>query len=119
MKTICYFGLSEYNGCAVSSYGLEEEATEYVNSAHIDEEDDTVDKYSLPDQQHQQEGDESVPEIVVEETPVEEEFSATHQHMNAEAEPLPAPVEEPTAEPPKQTYASIVIFIIPKLLITC
>lgn len=91
----------------VSSYGLEEEATEYVNSAHIDEEDDTVDKYSLPDQQHQQEGDEPVPEIVVEETPVEEEFSAAHQHMNAEAEPLPAPVEEPIAEPPKQTYASI------------
>lgn len=54
------------------------------------------------------EGDELVSKIVVEEDSVaEEEFFATHQNMNAEVEPLPALVEKPTIEPPRQTYASI------------
>ena len=53
---------------------MEEEAQEYVNSVHI-EEDDPVDKYSLPEQQqqHQQHLQEDLEtEIVVDEIPIEE-----------------------------------------------
>lgn len=86
----------------VSDYALEEEATEYVNSVHV--EDDPIDKYSLPEEQHQQDPE---PEYEVVETPAEE-FSASYQSpANVVHEPVAAAIEEPVAEPPKKTYASI------------
>ncbi|KDP26467.1 hypothetical protein JCGZ_17625 [Jatropha curcas] len=85
----------------VSDYVLEEEAREYVNSVHI--EDDSVDKYSLPEQQQQ----EFENEIVVEDSPVEETPASFQGAVNVVQDP-PAPAfEEPVEEPPKRTYASI------------
>lgn len=85
-------------------YVLEEEARDYVNSVHI--EDDTVDKYSLPEQPQKEEPE---AEIVVEETPVEES-SYFHQNVvsNVQEPSATAPVE-PVGEPPKKTYASILL----------
>ena len=89
---------------AVSDYVLEEEAREYVNSVHI--EDDPVDKYSIPEQQQQQDVE---TEIVVEESPAEEITSASLQNVpNAVQENPSVAVEEPVGEPIKKTYASIV-----------
>ncbi|XP_057964056.1 nuclear transport factor 2 [Malania oleifera] len=85
----------------VADYVLEEEARDYVNSVHI--EDDTVDKYSLPDQQQLQEPE---TETVVEETPVEEAASLQNA-VNTVQDPWAGPVEEPVGEPQKRTYASI------------
>ena len=88
-------------GLAVSDYSLELDASEYVNSIHIDG-DDPVDEYSL---EEQQQGPETDTEL--EETPVEES-SALLQHV---VEAVPDPLysaEEPLSEPPKLTYASIV-----------
>lgn len=87
----------------VSDYVLEENAREYVDSVHI--EDDAVDKYSLPEQQQQEEFES---EVVVEEAPVED-LVASHQNVvNNVQEPLSAVIDEPIGEPEKRTYASIV-----------
>lgn len=88
---------------AVSDYVLEEEAQDYVNSIHI--EDDPVDKYSLPEQQLQVDYE---TEIVVEETPVEE-TSTSFQSMVDTVHEAPAPVvEEPVGDAPRKSYAAIV-----------
>ncbi|EEF35823.1 nuclear transport factor 2 [Ricinus communis] len=88
----------------VSDYVLEEEAREYVNSVHI--EDDPVDKYSLPEQQQQQDFE---TEIVVEEAPVEETPASFQGAVTIVQDPTPtaAALEEPTEEAPKKTWASI------------
>uniref|UniRef100_A0A2N9IJP5 G3BP-like protein n=1 Tax=Fagus sylvatica TaxID=28930 RepID=A0A2N9IJP5_FAGSY len=87
----------------VSDYVLEEEARDYVNSIHI--EDDPVDKYSLPEQQLQEDHE---TDILVDETPVEEMSASLQSVVNTvhNASPVAA-VEEPMGEQPKQTYASI------------
>lgn len=82
---------------------MEEEAREYVNSVHI--EDDPVDKYSLPEQQEQQDFEN---EIVVEEAPVEESPPSFQSAMSIVQDPPATTLEEPVEEPPKKTYASIV-----------
>ena len=88
----------------MSDYVLEEEARDYVNSIHI--EDDPVDKYSLPEQQLQEDYE---TDILVDETPVEEMSASLQSVVNTvhNASPVAA-VEEPVGEQPKQTYASIV-----------
>ncbi|KAL9384354.1 hypothetical protein Peur_021364 [Populus x canadensis] len=86
----------------VSDYVLEEEARECVNSVRID--DDPVDKYSLPEQQHQEDLE---TEIVVEETPVDEIAASFQAAVNAVQDFPTAAPEEPLEEPPKKTYASI------------
>ncbi|KAJ1416656.1 RNA-binding domain superfamily [Sesbania bispinosa] len=90
-----------------SHYDLEEEAREYVNSVHID--DDLVDKYSLPEQQQQQQlqDDLDETEIVVEETPAQEASPPIHSVAHTIRETPAALVEESYEEPPKKTYASI------------
>jgi hypothetical protein len=88
---------------AVSDYVLEDEAREYVNSIHI--EDDPVDKYSLPEQQLQEDYES---EVVVEETPAEETSVSLQSMVNTVHEAPAATVEEPMGEAPKKTYASIV-----------
>ncbi|KAH9603766.1 hypothetical protein KSS87_018792 [Heliosperma pusillum] len=93
-----------------ANYELEEETREYVNSLHI-EDDNTIDKYSLPDEQ--QDG-ELLSEMVVKESYMYE-FSPLETADNHEEEPIhapaPAPAEEPIAEPAgeraKLSYASI------------
>ncbi|KAL2953223.1 hypothetical protein AAZX31_19G154200 [Glycine max] len=85
-------------------YGLEEEAREYANSVHID--DDPVDKYSLPEHQQQLQ-EELETEIVVEETSVQEASPPIHTVAHTIQEPPVALVEESFEEPPKKTYASI------------
>ncbi|KAL2344914.1 hypothetical protein Fmac_006199 [Flemingia macrophylla] len=87
-----------------SDYGLEEEAREYVNSVHID--DDPVDKYSLPEHQQQLQEDLET-EIVVEESPAQEASPPIHSVVHTAQEPPVALVEESLEEPPKKTYASI------------
>ncbi|CAI0385894.1 unnamed protein product [Linum tenue] len=85
---------------AVSDYALEEEARDYVNSVHI--EDTPVDKYSIPELQHQDfEDDIPVDETVEEETPYQGAVEVVH-------EPSASAVEEAEGEPQKKTYASIV-----------
>ncbi|XP_062148385.1 nuclear transport factor 2 isoform X2 [Alnus glutinosa] len=86
----------------VSDYVLEDEAREYVNSIHI--EDDPVDKYSLPEQQLQEDYES---EVVVEETPAEETSVSLQSMVNTVHEAPAAAVEEPLGEAPKKTYASI------------
>lgn len=95
-------GWSNSPALLVSDYVLEEEARDYVNSVHI--EDDPVDKYSLSESPQQED---LKAEIVVEETPAEE-ASASHQTTVTVQEPPVAAVEEPVAELTKRTYASIV-----------
>ncbi|WRX10125.1 Nuclear transport factor 2 domain - like 1 [Theobroma cacao] len=86
-----------------SDYVLEEDAREYVNSVHI--EDDPIDKYSLPEQPP----DEVVEaEVVVEEAPAEEALASHHSGVNTVQEPPAMPLEEPVAEPARRTYAAIV-----------
>ncbi|PON44372.1 Splicing factor-like protein [Parasponia andersonii] len=86
----------------VSDYVLEEEARDYMNSVHI--EDDPIDKYSVSEQQQQ---DDFENEVVEEESP-EEETSASIQNVpNAVQENPCVLVEEPVGEPIKKTYASI------------
>lgn len=87
-------------------YVLEEEAKDYVDSAHI--EDDPMDKYSLQEQP-QKEENEAEAEIVAEESPVEE-TSYFHQNVvsNMQEPSATAPVE-PVGELPKKTYASILL----------
>jgi len=88
---------------AVSDYDLEEETRECVNSVRID--DDPIDKYSLPEQQHQEDLE---TEIVVEETPVDETAASFQAAVNAVQDFPTAAPDEPLEEPPKKTYASIV-----------
>lgn len=90
---------------AALDYGLEEEAREYVNSVHID--DDPVDKYSLPEQQHQLQEDLET-EVVVEETPAQEASPPVHNASHTIRETPIALLEESFEEPAKKTYASIV-----------
>ncbi|KAK7378509.1 hypothetical protein VNO80_03951 [Phaseolus coccineus] len=89
-----------------SDYGLEEEAREYVNSVHID--DDPVDKYSLPEH-HQQLHEDLETEIVVEETSAQEASPPIHSVAHTVKEPPAALVEESFEELPKKTYASILL----------
>lgn len=88
-----------------SDYGFEEEARDYVNSVHID--DDPVDKYSLPEQQQQQLQEDFETEVVVDETPVQEASPPVHNVAHTIRETPAAPVEESFEEPAKKTYASI------------
>jgi len=90
---------------SASDYGFEEEARDYVNSVHID--DDPVDKYSLPEQQQQLQEDFET-EVVVDETPVQEASPPVHNVAHTIRETPTAPVEESFEEPAKKTYASIV-----------
>lgn len=72
----------------------------------VDIEDDPVDKYSLPEQQVQQDYE---TEVVVEETPAEETYASSFQSVVNTVQETPAvSVEEPVGEPEKKTYASIV-----------
>ncbi|CAN0897679.1 Nuclear transport factor 2 [Linum grandiflorum] len=89
-------------GRQVSDYGFEEEARDYVNSVHID--DTPVDKYSLPEHQHQQEFES---DIAVQET-FTEEVPSFEGAVDVVHEPLTSAVEEPIEEPSKKTWASIV-----------
>ncbi|CAN0897687.1 Nuclear transport factor 2 [Linum grandiflorum] len=82
--------------------GFEEEARDYVNSVHID--DTPVDKYSLPEHQHQQEFES---DIAVQET-FTEEVPSFEGAVDVVHEPLTSAVEEPIEEPSKKTWASIV-----------
>ncbi|XP_007050168.2 PREDICTED: ras GTPase-activating protein-binding protein 1 [Theobroma cacao] len=94
--------VAEPPATAVSDYVLEEDAREYVNSVHI--EDDPIDKYSLPEQPP----DEVVEaEVVVEEAPAEEALASHHSGVNTVQEPPAMPLEEPVAEPARRTYAAI------------
>ena len=95
-------------GLAVSDYSLEVDASEYVNSIHIDG-DDPVDEYSLEERQQQQQQQQQGPETdtELEETPVEESSDLLQNVVEAVPDPLYS-VEEPLAEPLKLTYASIV-----------
>ncbi|KAG2405937.1 uncharacterized protein HKW66_Vig0051920 [Vigna angularis] len=68
-----------------SDYGLEEEAREYVNSVHID--DDPVDKYSLPEHQQQLHEDLET-EIVVEETSAQEASPPIHNLRVSKGQPV-------------------------------
>ncbi|XP_027349715.1 putative G3BP-like protein isoform X2 [Abrus precatorius] len=87
-----------------SDYGLEEEASEYVNSVHID--DDPVDKYSLPEH-HQQLQEDLEAEIVLEETPAREVSPPIPSVAHTIQESPVTLLEESLEEPPKKTYASI------------
>jgi hypothetical protein len=86
----------------VSDYAVEEDASEYVSSVRI--EDDLVDdKYSHPEQQH----DEWETEVVEEEFHEEEPPASYETVVETVREPPPPIVEEPVVEPEKKTYASI------------
>ena len=87
----------------MSDYVLEENARDYEDSVHV--EDDPVDKYSLPEQ-HQQE--EFKTEVLVEEATVEDLVASHPIVVNSVQEPLSAVIDEPVGEPEKRTYASIV-----------
>ncbi|XP_039036947.1 nuclear transport factor 2-like [Hibiscus syriacus] len=88
---------------AFSDYILEEEAREYVNSVHID--DDPVDKYSPPEQPQEEDFE---AEVVVEEALAEETPSNHHIAAVITVQETPAmPSEEPVGEAPRRTYASI------------
>ncbi|CAL5436502.1 unnamed protein product [Camellia sinensis] len=86
----------------VSDYDLDEEASEYVNSIHI-EGHNPVDEYTLQEQQQQQ-GPEA--DTVLEETPAEWPSTLLQNVVEAIPDTLHS-VEEPVGEPPKFTYASI------------
>ncbi|KAK2973718.1 hypothetical protein RJ640_029147 [Escallonia rubra] len=102
---------------AVHNYSLEAEASEHLNSVHI-EGDDQVDEYEHVNQydhaneyayQEQQEEEEYlVNDYVEEEAPSADPSTMLQSTVEAEQEPLPA-VEEPIEEPQKFTYASIVL----------
>ncbi|KAK2978151.1 hypothetical protein RJ640_029145 [Escallonia rubra] len=101
----------------VHNYSLEAEASEHLNSVHI-EGDDQVDEYEHVNQydhaneyayQEQQEEEEYlVNDYVEEEAPSADPSTMLQSTVEAEQEPLPA-VEEPIEEPQKFTYASIVL----------
>ena len=110
VEILIFFFWSNLLDLAVSDYVLEEDAREYVNSVHI--EDDPVDKYSLPEQPQEEDAE---AEVVVEEAPAEETLALHHSVVNTVQEPPAMPLEEPVGEPPRRTYASIVS--IPLLLL--
>ncbi|KAL2456200.1 Nuclear transport factor 2 (NTF2) family protein with RNA binding (RRM-RBD-RNP motif) domain [Forsythia ovata] len=85
-----------------SDYDLEEEASVYVNSVHI-EGDEAVEEYSF--QEHEEEQDPEA-ERVEEDTPLEESNPLLQSVATTVQESAPA-VEEPVEEPQKLTYASI------------
>ncbi|KAA3458693.1 ras GTPase-activating protein-binding protein 1-like [Gossypium australe] len=85
-----------------SDYVLEEEAREYVNSVHVD--DDPVEKYSLPEQPQEEDFED---EVVVEEAPADETLVSHHNVVGIVQEIPAMPLEEPVGEPPRKTYASI------------
>ncbi|XLS47482.1 hypothetical protein HN51_021840 [Arachis hypogaea] len=87
-----------------SDYGPVEEATEYINSLHV--EDDLVDKYSLPEQPQQLHQDLET-EIVVEETPAEKASPTIPSFAHTTRKSPIAFGEEPLDESTKKTYASI------------
>ncbi|KAK2999911.1 hypothetical protein RJ639_022838 [Escallonia herrerae] len=99
----------------VHNYSLEAEASEHLNSVHI-EGDDQVDEYEHVNQydhaneyayQEQQEEEEyHVTDYVEEEAPSADPSALLQSTVEVEQEPLPA-VEEPIEEPQKFTYASI------------
>lgn len=93
-------------GFAVSNYDLEEEAREYVNSVHI--EDEPTDQYNLIEPQQQEDPE---AEIVVEENPVEETSALYQTDLNNFQAPPVAAVDESVGELAKKTYASIVCAI--------
>lgn len=122
---------------AAHDYAIEVEATEYVNSVHI-QGNDAVEDYSYPEHDHENlyeveaeaesesEHDEAEAEDeadVTEETHFGEEtaqvrsFEEETSFPNNVAEVMPEPepaAEEPVAEPSKLSYASIVsTYIIP------
>lgn len=89
----------------VSDYGLEEEARDYVQSIHI--EDDPVGEYNIQEyQQHQEyEDDAEEEEIPVDEMPVSYQGAVSAVQDSPAAAP-----EEPAEETPKtkKSYAAIV-----------
>lgn len=85
---------------AVSDYILEGE----TQSREFVEENDMVDKYSIPEAAPQV----SEADNIVEEAPAEESSVSYPPVTNNVQDPQPFPVEEPVAEPQKHTYASIV-----------
>lgn len=89
----------------VSNFELEEETREYVNSIHI-EDDNPVDKYSLPDEEQHEE---PLLETIVKEAPVEEPAppESAVNHMNYVEDPISVRADEPVGEPAKLSYASI------------
>ncbi|XP_021279800.1 putative G3BP-like protein isoform X4 [Herrania umbratica] len=95
--------VAESPATAVSDYVLEEDAREYVNFVHI--EDDPIDKYSLPEQPQEEDVED---EVVVEEAPAEETLASHHTGVNTVQEPPAMPLEEPVVEPARRTYASII-----------
>ncbi|CBI37186.3 unnamed protein product, partial [Vitis vinifera] len=90
----------------VSSYALEEEARDYINSVHLEDDqvDNYIDSYTHSEQQQQQDFE---VESSVEEPAVEESSASLQNVANMVQEPQAAYVEEPVGEPPKKTYASI------------
>ncbi|GAB2281829.1 hypothetical protein Dimus_016393 [Dionaea muscipula] len=90
---------------SVSSFSSEEETREY-NSTLV-EEDNLVDKYSIPDEQQPQEPEE---DTFVGEAPVEEAPEIASVMPSVQEMPMPmAPVNEPAREPARITYASILL----------
>lgn len=68
-----------------------------------------MDKYSLPEQQQQQQLQEDLEtEVVVEETPTQEAYPPVHDVAHTIRETPVTLVEESFEEPAKKTYASIV-----------
>lgn len=90
---------------AVSDYIVEGEtqSREFMASTHA-EENDMVDKYSIPEAPPQV----SEADNIVEEAPAEESSVSYPSVMDNVQDPQPFLVEEPVAELPKHTYASIV-----------
>ncbi|KAL9258401.1 Nuclear transport factor 2-like protein [Drosera capensis] len=86
---------------SVSNFPSEEETREYNSIPQ--EEDNPVDKYSIPDEQLHQEPEE---ESYVEETLVEESPELTSATVPVQEMPI-APLSEPAGEPARLTYASI------------
>lgn len=83
--------------------GEEIQAREYNAAIHA-EENETVEKYIIPEPQQQV----LEPDERMDETSTEEPTVSYPNVMTTMRDPPPAPAEEPVGEPPKQTYASIV-----------
>ncbi|KAM7527344.1 hypothetical protein LguiB_030754 [Lonicera macranthoides] len=95
-------------------YALEVEASENLTSVHI-EGDDAVQEYTVQEEEEPQPQPQPQPQPrevehpiteSAEESPIEESHALPQNVVDPEPEPLPA-VEEPTGEPRKFTYASI------------
>ncbi|KAG9143553.1 hypothetical protein Leryth_015972 [Lithospermum erythrorhizon] len=88
-----------------SDYPLEEEAREYVESVHI-EAAHPVEEYKFEEHQHEPEAEY---EAEQEETQVEEPADFHPIVTEAAHEPRLAAIEEPSSEPQKFSYASILL----------